>query len=106
MAEKKGKKEKVSDSFQRENTSPKYKSYEEFQLEVLTGVPSRSKALEIERHKELIKTKDQRRTALKFIDECLKSEDNHIFRDEILKLNFEAYLHELDTIDRLLRIGE
>ncbi len=83
MAEKKGEKEKVSDSFHRENTSPKYKSYEEFQLEVLTGVPSHSKAIEIKAHTDLIETEAQRKEVLKYLDDCLKGEDNKIFRSEI-----------------------
>ncbi len=89
MAEKKGKKEKVSNSFQGENTYPKYKSYEEFQLEVLTGVPSHSKALKVKASLDLIQTDAQRKEALKFLDECLKGEDNHIFRDEILTVKAE-----------------
>ena len=83
MAEKKGEKEKVNDSFHRENTSPKYKSYEEFQLEVLTGVPSHSKAIEIKAYTGLIETEAQRKEVLKYLDDCLKGEDNKIFRSEI-----------------------
>ncbi len=60
-----------------------YSCWEEFKVDVLSGNPSHSKALEVREHISLIETEAQRKEALKFLDECLKYEDNSIFKGEL-----------------------
>ena len=61
----------------------KYTCWQEFQENVLFGIPSHSKAIEIKAYTGLIETEDQRKEVLKYLDDCLKGEDNKIFRSEI-----------------------
>ncbi len=67
----------------------KYTCWKEIKENVLIGIPSHLKALEVRSYIGLIETEDQRKEVLKFLDECLKSEDNKIFRAEIKEIKKE-----------------
>ncbi|MCL4337498.1 MAG: hypothetical protein M1129_04235 [Candidatus Thermoplasmatota archaeon] len=67
----------------------RFKDFQELQNEILKGVPSHSKALDIRTHKSFIESKSQRREVVRFLEECLSNEDNRIFRDEILEIKAE-----------------
>lgn len=67
-----------------------YTDWESFQAEVLAGFPSHSKALKVKTSLDLIQTEAQRKEALKFLDECLKGEDNKLFRSEVREIKKEV----------------
>jgi hypothetical protein len=92
--------EKVKDSNRISEPShkdnfPSYKSYEELRSSILTSVGSHQKALTLEHNLHLLDTEDQKKTALEFLEDCLRNEDGAAKKDV---LRIRKAVQDLNTM--------